>query len=59
MPANAIALALLLLVMALLVLQPDFGQTMLMALVWGALFFMAGHADDLGVRPRRRRRPPA
>ena len=27
---------------ALLVLQPDFGQTMLIALVWGALFFMAG-----------------
>jgi cell division protein FtsW len=26
----------------LLVLQPDFGQTMLIALVWGALFFMAG-----------------
>ena len=23
-------------------LQPDFGQTMLIALVWGALFFMAG-----------------
>ena len=29
-------------VVALLVLQPDFGQTMLIALVWGALFFMAG-----------------
>ncbi len=26
----------------MLVLQPDFGQTMLIALVWGALFFMAG-----------------
>ena len=25
-----------------LVLQPDFGQTMLIAMVWGALFFMAG-----------------
>jgi cell division protein FtsW len=24
------------------VIQPDFGQTMLIALVWGALFFMAG-----------------
>ncbi len=42
MPANTIALALLTLVVALLVLQPDFGQTMLIALVWGALFFMAG-----------------
>jgi cell division protein FtsW len=42
MPANTIALALLILVAALLVLQPDFGQTMLIALVWGALFYMAG-----------------
>ena len=42
MPANTVALALLLLVIALLVLQPDFGQTMLIVLVWGALFFMAG-----------------
>ena len=42
MPANAIALGLLLLVVALLVIQPDFGQTLLIALVWSALFFMAG-----------------
>ena len=28
--------------MTALVLQPDFGQTMLIALVWGALFFIAG-----------------
>lgn len=42
MPANTIALTLLISVVALLVLQPDFGQTMLIALVWGALFFMAG-----------------
>jgi len=42
MPANACALAMLLLVVALLVLQPDFGQTMLVVLVWSALFFMAG-----------------
>lgn len=27
---------------SLLVLQPDFGQTLLVTLVWGALFFMAG-----------------
>ena len=33
---------LLALVVALLVMQPDFGQTMLIVLVWGALFFMAG-----------------
>lgn len=42
MPANTVALALLFPVIGLLVLQPDFGQTMLIALVWGALFFMAG-----------------
>jgi cell division protein FtsW len=42
MPANTIALSLLVAVIALLVLQPDFGQTMLIALVWGALFFIAG-----------------
>jgi cell division protein FtsW len=42
MPANTAALFLLLLVVGLLVAQPDFGQTLLIALVWGALFFMAG-----------------
>ena len=49
MPANTIALALLLLVIALLVLQPDFGQTLLITLVWGALFFMAGMRVIWGV----------
>ena len=42
MPANTIALALLLVVVGFLVRQPDFGQTMLVTLVWGALFYMAG-----------------
>jgi cell division protein FtsW len=42
MPANTIALAILVAVVTLLVMQPDFGQTMLIALVWGALFYMAG-----------------
>ena len=42
MPANIIALALLALAVVGLVLQPDFGQTMLVALVWSALFFLAG-----------------
>ncbi len=42
MPANALALAMLLVAVVLLVMQPDFGQTMLIALVWSALFFMAG-----------------
>ena len=62
MPANTVALLLLLMVVALLVMQPDFGQTMLIALVWGALFFMAGMrliwvgglAGIAGARPRRR-----
>ena len=42
MPANAMSLVLLLTVVTLLVIQPDFGQTMLVVLVWSALFFMAG-----------------
>lgn len=42
MPATSLALGALLLVVALLVLEPDFGQTMLILMVWGTLFFMAG-----------------
>ncbi len=42
MPANSIALLLLFITVVGLVLQPDFGQTMLVALVWSALFFLAG-----------------
>jgi cell division protein FtsW len=42
MPANTMALGLLGSVVTLLMLQPDFGQTMLIAMVWGSLFFMAG-----------------
>jgi cell division protein FtsW len=42
MPANTMALGLLLTAVTLLVLQPDFGQTLLIAGVWSALFFMAG-----------------
>ena len=42
MPANTFALLLLFVAVAGLVLQPDFGQTMLIALVWSALFFLAG-----------------
>ncbi|HXW72336.1 MAG TPA: putative peptidoglycan glycosyltransferase FtsW [Methylocella sp.] len=41
-PAYLIALLLLLSSVFLLVLQPDFGQTMLVSLVWVALFFMSG-----------------
>ncbi len=42
MPATTLALLLLVGSASVLILQPDFGQTMLIAMVWGALFFMAG-----------------
>ena len=42
LPGNLVAMALLPLTVAPLILQPDFGQTMLICLIWGALFFMAG-----------------
>jgi cell division protein FtsW len=41
-PGNIFALILLAIVVSLLVAEPDFGQTMLVAVAWGALFFMAG-----------------
>src|SRR5579872_4565463 len=42
MPATSMAMVLLLLLVSLLVMEPDFGQTMLILMVWGALFFIAG-----------------
>ena len=42
MPATSMALVLLLVLVALLVMEPDFGQTMLILMAWGALFFIAG-----------------
>ncbi len=42
MPATSMALALLLTLVTLLVAEPDFGQTILILMVWGALFFIAG-----------------
>lgn len=42
MPATSMAVAILLMLVSLLVLQPDFGQTMLILAAWGALFFIAG-----------------
>jgi cell division protein FtsW len=42
LPAKLLALALLPVTIVPLILQPDFGQTMLIALVWASLFFMAG-----------------
>ncbi|MCP4385569.1 MAG: putative lipid II flippase FtsW [Hyphomicrobiales bacterium] len=41
-PGNLFALILLGIVVALLIAEPDFGQTMLVAIAWGSLFFMAG-----------------
>jgi cell division protein FtsW len=41
-PGKLLALVLLGMVIAPLVAQPDFGQAMLVAIVWGALFFLAG-----------------
>ncbi|MCB1464334.1 MAG: cell division protein FtsW [Nitratireductor sp.] len=41
-PGNLFAIILFGIVAALLLAQPDFGQTMLVAIVWGALFFLAG-----------------
>lgn len=41
-PANSLAIGLLVSVVAVLVMQPDFGQTLLVTLVFCALFFMTG-----------------
>jgi cell division protein FtsW len=41
-PGNVLALLLLPLTVIPLILQPDFGQTLLVSVVWAALFFMAG-----------------
>jgi cell division protein FtsW len=41
-PGNLFALILLGIAVALLIAEPDFGQTMLISIAWGALFFMAG-----------------
>jgi cell division protein FtsW len=42
LPANLMALLLLPATIIPLMMQPDFGQTMLVSLVWAGLFFMAG-----------------
>ena len=41
-PGNLFSIILFGIVGSLLIAQPDFGQTMLIGIVWGALFFMAG-----------------
>jgi cell division protein FtsW len=42
MPATMISFAMLLVTIPLLIMQPDFGQTVLLCVTWGALFFLAG-----------------
>lgn len=42
MPGNLLGMLLFVLVAALLMAQPDFGQTTLTAVSWGAMFFLAG-----------------
>ena len=41
-PGKLFAILLLVMSVVPLIAQPDFGQTMLIAMVWGALFFLAG-----------------
>jgi len=41
-PGNIFAVLLLAIVVSLLVAQPDLGQTMLVVIVWSAVFFLAG-----------------
>jgi cell division protein FtsW len=41
-PGNFFAILLFMVVVALLMVQPDFGQTVLTSVVWGGMFFMAG-----------------
>lgn len=42
MPGNIVAILLLPATITPLMMQPDFGQTMLISIVWAGLFFMAG-----------------
>jgi len=42
MPATSLAVMLLITLVSLLVMEPDFGQTMLILMAWGSLFFIAG-----------------
>ena len=41
-PCTLMAMALYGICAGLLIIQPDFGQTVLVTVVWGAMFFMAG-----------------
>ncbi len=41
-PGNTLSAAIFVVFLGLLVLQPDFGQAILVSLVWGIMFFLAG-----------------
>ncbi|MGQ4273152.1 putative lipid II flippase FtsW [Terrihabitans sp. B22-R8] len=41
-PGHLMAIVLFAATIGIMILQPDFGQTMLISVVWGALFFLAG-----------------
>ena len=58
-PGKMLAVVLLIITSALLVAEPDFGQTILIVAVWGALFFLDRRVDDGGRRARRPWRSPA
>lgn len=44
MPALAVACALMIAMAVLLILEPDFGQTLLVGFVWGALYVVSGQS---------------
>src|SRR5664279_2563789 len=46
MPATSMALVLLLMLVSLLVMEPDFGQTMLILMVWGCLLYTSPSPRD-------------
>ena len=54
MPALPLALATLAIFVPCLVLEPDIGQTCLVVLVWGGLFFLAGYSLIWIARASRR-----
>lgn len=43
-PGGGISLGLFLMAAMILVLQPDYGQLMLLAAIWGTIFFVAGYS---------------
>ena len=52
-PGKMLAVVLLIITAALLVAEPDLGQTILFVAVWGALFFLAGVSTTDRRRARR------